>query len=216
MSRPFLAGVTAIALLLVSGVAIVAWVTRDDLSDAVGGDGSRPLAALAESTPAAGEDEPRPGMPAAPASPSVPLDPAPSTEAPAASRPPVAAAFPGAEARASAAARPLVPARTLKTDVPARQQRQRVSFRAELIHGLAAVERRAAGCAHGRPLPFVLQVESVDGAVRVVDAQLEPNGSASAAEVACVRSALQGQVVSVPTIEAGRRWRVPLAVGAET
>ena len=54
----------------------------------------------------------------------------------------------------------------------------------------------------------MLSVESIEGGVRIVDAQPEAGGAATEAELACARKALRGQVIPASSAEPGRRWQL--------
>ena len=55
---------------------------------------------------------------------------------------------------------------------------------------------------------LMLQVETLAGAVRIVDAPVEAQGSASPGAVACVQGIFRGQVVPAPGAKAGERYRI--------
>ena len=55
---------------------------------------------------------------------------------------------------------------------------------------------------------LMLQVETLAGAARIVDAPVEAAGAASPGAIGCVQGLLRGQVVPVPGATAGQRHRV--------
>lgn len=55
---------------------------------------------------------------------------------------------------------------------------------------------------------LMLEVEALGGALRIVDAPVETQGSASPGAVACVQGLLRGQVVQAPGAKAGERYRI--------
>jgi hypothetical protein len=91
---------------------------------------------------------------------------------------------------------------------PAPRRRALRSFRQEMKAGLAALQKRVAECAAPKA-SFTLDVETFDGGVRVLDAHLNPGGSAADPAVACARAALLGETIAAPSAEPGRRWQMP-------
>jgi hypothetical protein len=61
----------------------------------------------------------------------------------------------------------------------------------------------------GKPAFLVLELETLGGEVRIVDAQVREWGEASEATVSCARDVLRGQVVAAPTAVPGERMRMP-------
>jgi len=55
---------------------------------------------------------------------------------------------------------------------------------------------------------LMIQLETMEGSVRIVDAPVETRGGAKDALIACVQQALRGQVLPVPQARAGARHRV--------
>jgi hypothetical protein len=120
---------------------------------------------------------------------------------------------PAADALAS---RP--PARAVDALMPAQRRQALRSFRLELKAGLAALAERVAGCAAaaGPEAPassrtgasFTLEMETVEGGVRIVDARADGGGEA---EVTCARAALLGAIIPAPSAEPGRRWPIAFA-----
>ena len=55
---------------------------------------------------------------------------------------------------------------------------------------------------------LMLQVETLAGALRIVDAPVQTQGSASPGAVACVQGLLRGQVVPAPGAKPGERHRI--------
>jgi hypothetical protein len=202
--RALLASLASLSLLLVGSLALVSWATRDERGASPG---SPPPPEVAERAPPAEEAEPGPSAAAEsaipPAAASVPRPPPASVSAPrVASAPPPSRLF----------SKP-VTGTTLKSTVPTRLQRHRVSFRMELISALAALQREVARCAVGATASFLLDVETVQGGVRILAAE-PASGAIDAAGAACVQSVLRGRVVPVPTAEPGRQWQMALAVSS--
>jgi hypothetical protein len=79
--------------------------------------------------------------------------------------------------------------------------------------GFAALQRRVARCG-ATDAWFTLDVETVEGGVRVIEVQLVFPGSAGDANVACARSLLLGETVPVPSAKPGRRWEMSFASGS--
>jgi hypothetical protein len=103
--------------------------------------------------------------------------------------------------------------------MPPSRRHALISFRREVIAGLADLQARVARCAPAAglsPTSFMLSVESVEGGVRIVEAQPEPRGSASEAEVTCARAALRGHVIPAPSAEPGRRWQLRFSPRSST
>ncbi len=179
MRRTLRAGLLAIATLVAVALAAVGWLTR--------------APPVAQPRP-----DPRP-VPAAAAAPAAPGG--------------GETVAPGTDALA-----PRPPARAVDGLMPAARRQALRSFRLELRAGLAALADRVAGCAAagGPEAPaasragasFTLEVETVEGGVRIVDARADAGDEA---EVACARAALLGAVIPAPSAEPGRRWPIAFA-----
>ncbi len=63
------------------------------------------------------------------------------------------------------------------------------------------------------PTGLMLEMAMLDGKMEVVDVSLHPNGSASAALVACAQKMLRGQAIAAPLTKAGSRMQIPLSLG---
>jgi hypothetical protein len=196
VGRAFRAGLLAIAMLAAASLAAVSWLTR-------GGQAPEPPAPNAATKVAEGEppaDAPPTGetSPASDRSPDLP---------PAAS--PAATPWPHPTGRDPIAVMPAARRRALR------------AFRRELTAGLAALRERVQACpaANGGPpsgasppsASFVLEVETVEGGLRIVDASPEGRGSPGDPRVACARAALRGQLIPAPSAEPGRRWQLPFS-----
>jgi hypothetical protein len=98
-------------------------------------------------------------------------------------------------------------------------------FNSQLTSGLSGLRAHLEKCpgrsaqggfgGNGTYLPGVeemtllmLEVEMLDGGVRIVDAPLAIPGSTSDAFAACVQQTLRGQVIAVPVAVAGERARI--------
>jgi hypothetical protein len=119
--------------------------------------------------------------------------------------PPEVAAFAGPEAAPGDGIH-RAPAR-----MPAARRKALRDFRLELKAGLSDLQLRVAACSLA-DASFVLDLESVDGGVRIVDAAVEAAGTASERDVACARAALRGHLIPAARAEPGRRWQLPFAV----
>jgi hypothetical protein len=73
-----------------------------------------------------------------------------------------------------------------------------------------ALEAQAAALA---PTLFMLDVETLDSQVKVVNATLAMRGGASEAYVACAEQVLRGQILFVQAAVPGERMRIPLDLG---
>ena len=182
--RPFLVVVGAIALLFAGAIAVV-WVVTDGSPSP-----EEPTRAQPPEVPAPAPD---PGVAAAPvaAGAQEPLRPIPLPPAPAAPA-------------GSAAAREV---RTLPRPLPAVAQalsrlaapcfdedtQARFGPRSHTSIGPAS-EARAAGLA-----ALLVELEAVDGGLRVIDAPVATRGNASDGLLACAQEALRGRVVAVPS-----------------
>jgi hypothetical protein len=82
--------------------------------------------------------------------------------------------------------------------------------RRDLIAGLGALRDQVARCG-ATDAGFILELEALDGAVRVQGARVEEPGAASPVALACAQSALGGQIFPAPSIASGRRWEIPFA-----
>jgi hypothetical protein len=69
-----------------------------------------------------------------------------------------------------------------------------------------ALEAQAAALA---PTLFMLDVETLDSQVKVVNATLAMRGGASEAYVACAEQVLRGQILFVQASVPGERMRIP-------
>jgi hypothetical protein len=95
--------------------------------------------------------------------------------------------------------------------MPAPRRKALRDFRLEMKAGLAELRMRVEACSlAGASLS--LDVESVEGGVKILNAVLESAGGASALDVACAQSALRGYLIPAASVEPGRRWQIPLAV----
>lgn len=72
----------------------------------------------------------------------------------------------------------------------------------------AAKEEYAAVDENGSTI-FMLQLETLDGQVRIVDAPVESRGGASDGLLSCAQSVLRGQTFASPGAKPGSRMRVP-------
>ncbi len=59
---------------------------------------------------------------------------------------------------------------------------------------------------------LMLHVEATAGALRIIDAPVDTQGSASPGAIACVQGLLRGQVVPAPDARTGERYRIPHVV----
>jgi hypothetical protein len=178
VSRIFLAGLVAIALLFVGSVAFLSWPVRSP------GPPAAATARVEADSPLAG---------------------------------PVLGEAAGAAAPDAAPESPRPVSRNPQDLMPPPRRHALISFRRQIIAGLAELQARVAQCTppgQSRPAAglsqtsFMLSVESVEGGVRIVDAQPESPGTASEAEVACARKALRGHVIPASSAEPGRRWQL--------
>jgi hypothetical protein len=104
--------------------------------------------------------------------------------------------------------------RAAREGAPAATRAPVVSFRREMKAGFAALQRRVARCG-AEDAWFTLDVETVAGGVRVVEARVEFPGSAGEAGIACARSILVGETIAAPSAPPGRRWQVSFAPGSK-
>jgi hypothetical protein len=202
----FLAGLLAIALLFAGSLALIAWATRDgpaapSAAPVIGG---RPAILAAAPEPASA--------------------PSPTTAPAATDAVPASVSAPAGGAAAPPRAAPL--ARAPSAVAPARR-RALGSFRREIIAGFAVLQQQVARCepSDAAAVPggsrwgdasFLLDLEGVAGGMRIVAAQLDSPGEASVAALSCVRTALTGQILRVPSAEPGRRWQMPFVPGQST
>lgn len=198
LTRQFLVGLLANAILLVGSVGAIFWATRD-----------APVAVVGAPVAAAAASKPRnlaPSTSAVPAVAAAPVASFPGTVAPLA----VQQSVPPPAARRSGQPRP-----TLQNGLPPQQHLARISFRGEMLKGFASLQEQVARCS-ASDASFTLDVETVEGGVRIVDAKLESQGQASEAGVTCARSALRGRVITAPSAEPGKHWQMPFAVASAT
>jgi hypothetical protein len=192
VSRIFLSGLLAIALLFLGSVAIVYRFG--------GGSPGASAASSPRSAPVPGSDRP-------------------------ASLAPVRGASGAAAPRAAERPAPAeAPRRTPKPEVmPPSRRHALVSFRREMMAGLAELEARVGRCAPGsaaasdtgsrRAASYTLGLETVGGGIRIADVRLEARGSASDADVACATAALRDRVIPAPSAEPGRSWQLRFSPG---
>jgi hypothetical protein len=126
---------------------------------------------------------------------------------------------PGSGARAAASALPRDPAARLQALEPLRRQ---------VVAGLAGLDWRIAHCdvAELDHATLFVTLETLDGAVRIVDARVgalptpegdryfERNPALDEELARCLRGALAGNVISAPGATPGRRWEMPHAPGS--
>jgi hypothetical protein len=107
---------------------------------------------------------------------------------------------------------------------PSARLRALEPLRREVFAGIAEHHWRVRHCGVTDATIYVT-VESLDGAVRIVEARVEeaPStepgadreaASADPAVEACVRSALVRNVIGAPSAKPGRRWEMPFVPGA--
>ena len=186
MTRIVLPGLAIIALAAAASTGIVLWTTRE-----------RPVA----------KGSPDERSPEAPASnPASSTSPDPAASAAAGRRPGEAGTAAPPPTRRS------VPGRIPETAVPREKHQAAISFRQQMIAGIASLKGAVAPCGLA-DRPLMLSLESVEGGVRVVDVRPDRRAPADESAEACARSLLVGRLISAPSVEAGRRWQMPLAVG---
>lgn len=190
MLKTLVIGLSAIALLLGGGMAFVAWMTRDAPSrgEVAADAGPNPASALRSAQ-----------LP-------------PGTEATPGEHAPSAGGA-GAGPFAASSHEPFQPKTVRRTP------RGAVNG---LVAGLGAlhpqVERCGAGGARGSAAGpgdgamLLLDLEPMEGAIRVADARVHSRGKVGAATVDCVRELLVGQLLYVPESRPGRRVSIPYPI----
>lgn len=200
MPRPFLACLVAIAFLFTGSMALIAWVTREVPSEP-----DRPHPRFAE-TEAAPMRRPAAAVAGAVAEATTDLleDLGVVSIPPPAPPPPDVSLAPPGDAR---------PAVTSRAPAPMSSSRRKAlkGVRRDLKAGLAQLQERVAGCSVA-DASFSLAVESTEGGVRIVNAFPESSAAADDPGIACVQSALRGQLIPSGSIPPGRHWRMPFAV----
>jgi hypothetical protein len=116
-------------------------------------------------------------------------------------------------ARSADAPRPARSERQARQGAPTATRAALVSPRREMKAALAALQRRVARCGAADAW-FTLDLETVAGGVRVVEAHVEFPGSAGEAGIACARSILVGETIAAPSARPGRRWQLSFAPGS--
>jgi hypothetical protein len=89
-----------------------------------------------------------------------------------------------------------------------------------LVASLGELQPRIARCSGGGAAPaapadqavLVLELEPMDGAVKVVGARVHTMGKAREATVACARDVLVGQVLDVPEARPGKPVSIPYPI----
>jgi hypothetical protein len=113
-------------------------------------------------------------------------------------------------------ARPVPPGPQLHRAGPAALpppvHRARKNFRLEVQDGLAALQEDVARRCSASDTSFVLEVESVDGGIKILDATLDSQGNASDKAVSCAQKALRGHFIESPSAEPGRHWKLSFAI----
>jgi hypothetical protein len=205
MRPTFLVALLGIATLLAGSLAFIAWSTGGapltiGPSRWQGGTAAR-SAALAPALP--------PSPPFGPATEPAQVTTAPTAETP----PPRRPRPPGTLSRFQEAA-------------PRAERRSLASFRLELKAGMAELQKHLAHCAgetdrglggaaprrDDGPVSFVLDVETVQGGLRILEARRDAGGSEAAVE--CAQTALRGHVIPAPSATPGRHWQMPFALGS--
>lgn len=77
---------------------------------------------------------------------------------------------------------------------------------------LPSVSRDRGTGAIGGPAVLMLQLEATHGAVRIVDAPVESQGSAGDGVVLCAQNVLRGMRIEAPQARPGARYRLPHAL----
>lgn len=83
------------------------------------------------------------------------------------------------------------------------------SFRRAMNIGVAELQNTVEPCSL-MDASLTLTLETVRGGIRVADARVDHQGSATDEAVACAVSALRGYVMRADSAEPGRTWEVPL------
>jgi hypothetical protein len=99
--------------------------------------------------------------------------------------------------------------------MPRERRRELRSFRREIIVGFADLERAVARCSPADAI-FTLDMTTVSGGARIVEAAVHSRGSASAAAIACARSTLLGTTISAPSAEPERHLHMQFSVKSRT
>lgn len=189
MLKTTLIGLSAIALLLGGGMAFVAWMTRD----AAPGTGA---AVDLRSDPASRLR----GARATPFAEATPEERAPLPGGT------------GAGPFAASSHEPFQPKTVRRTP------RGAVNG---LVAGLGALQPQVARCGGGArrdaadstdAAMLLLDLEPLEGAIRVADARVHSMGKVGAATVDCVRELLVGQLLYVPESRPGRRVSIPYPI----
>jgi hypothetical protein len=212
VSRIFLSGVLAIALLFVGSVAVVWWSTEGDEAPVASSPSGRPatperVAAAAPTAPLAAPS----ALPAALAADGSGGGPG---------REPVALP-PRPEASPRATKGVLSPQRgtpgvSRQASMPASRRRALFAFRHAMKTQLPALREQLARCAPDlSETAFVLTMEGVEAGARIADARVEERGSASEAEAACAASALRGRVIPSSTGVPASRWEMSFSPGLD-
>lgn len=119
----------------------------------------------------------------------------------------ITAGAPAAPAEANAPRAPRPAGERARVELTSASRRHGlVAFRRELKSAIGELRERVAPCGVAGA-SFALDVETVEGAIRVLDARLEA-GAADEAGVACARAALAGAKLAAPAAEPGRRWQL--------
>lgn len=90
-------------------------------------------------------------------------------------------------------------------------------LRRQLNAGSSELRTSLAQCARPgepqrRPAVLMLELENLDGSVRILDAAIQTKGDASDAFVACAQGTLRNQVIAAPAARPGSRSRLPLTL----
>ncbi len=207
MRRLLVVGLSGIAVLAIAGVAFVAFMTTEGARR-----DARPVPQAAAPEPAPLVPPPATPPPATGVSP-VSLAPAPIPTLPASEAPPPESweAVPPAAVPASLGPVGGAVARGI-ADVRERLATCWDEYEAAR-HGTERFTvtrdggRGGAGGAGGQAV-LMLQLETADGSVRIVDAPVDVRGGASDGVLACAQRVLRGRSLPAPGVRAGERYRL--------
>jgi hypothetical protein len=85
------------------------------------------------------------------------------------------------------------------------------SFRRELAAGITELESNLAAC-EPADATFQLEIETVSGGARILEASVTSPGSATPRALDCARAKLRGYTLGTPSAETGRRLSMPFSM----
>lgn len=194
MRAALLLALMSILGLLVGSVVVLSWTEGPiSVSDAGNGLSLDAAATIADAAPtdASAAADSRLATPAA----QVPV----STD--------IAGTLPTSSLASESRAAASPPARSSQPGLDPEQHLARIAFRREIASGLAALQQRVAPC-DASDLTFTLELETVAGGIRVLDASVASGTAPEDKRASCATAAVRDHVIAAPNALPGQHWQI--------